>query len=224
MAGIDLIPGDYARKRELEVRVRRFLVALALVLGLVALGRAGIEILISLQGAEVARLRARGELSAQEAAKADAYRKQKRAVEKQLAELDELRGRDRLMLLLRAIDNAYIDRIWFDEMHFFRRENLTAGRLDAVPGGSRAGIIVVPKENIPPPGTTIKPLEIEQHAEIVGHALSHTSLAEFMRGLGRQPGVADVRLLDTGSRSYANAVVVDLKLSLLIDEKARGAK
>jgi len=31
-----------------------------------------------------------------------------------------------------------------------------------------------------------------------------------------------VSLVDTSPRSYPNALVIDLKLSLLIDEKARG--
>jgi len=43
-----------------------------------------------------------------------------------------------------------------------------------------------------------------------------------MRGLAKQPGIADVRLVATGLGSYASMPVIDLTLMLLIDDKVRG--
>jgi hypothetical protein len=167
---------------------------------------------------ELAQLRKESQIAARHKADADSLRQQKQRAEKQLAELDELRGRDRLKLLLRAIDASHGDSIWVDEVRFFRRD-IAAGETSALPGGGRSGIIVVPKPNVP--GAAPASAAAEQRAEIVGHATSHTKLAEFMRSLGSQPGIAEVRLVDTGLGSYANVPVIDLTLVLVIDEKGR---
>lgn len=224
MAEIDLIPSDYARDRGIEKRVRRFVQALLFILLAVGLGRAGIEFFIARNSADLARLRTQGQISAQAGAKAESVRKQTLETERRLSELDGLRGSERLRMFLQAMDNAYIESIWLDEIRFFRRDSQGTSRLEGVPGGARSAIIVVPKENPPAAGSTIKPPQIEQHVELAGHARDHSRLADFMRGLGQQPGIADVRLLDTGLRSYTSTVVVDLKLSLLIDGKSRGTK
>jgi hypothetical protein len=69
-------------------------------------------------------------------------------------------------------------------------------------------------------GAEPPPAGIEQRVEIVGHATNHTRLAEFMRSLGSQPGIVEVRLLDTALGSYSGNPVIDLTLMLLVDEKA----
>jgi hypothetical protein len=73
---------------------------------------------------------------------------------------------------------------------------------------------------VPVPGAATSRPSVEQRAEIVGHATDHTRLAEFMRSLSAQPGIADVRLLDTGLRTYTNTQVIDLNLTLLIDDRS----
>jgi hypothetical protein len=60
----------------------------------------------------------------------------------------------------------------------------------------------------------------EQHAGVTGHAMNHATLADFMRRLETQPGVAQVTLLDTSARRYPTAVVIDFKLSLLVAQTA----
>lgn len=214
MADIDLIPADYAKRALVRRRVKPLLLALIVVALAVGLARLALYQLVSLENANVAQLQKEGQIVARSQAEADNFRQQKQLAEKQLAELDELRGRDRLKLLLRAVDAAYNDSIWLDQVRFFRRE-LPAGST-ALPGGGRTGIIVAPK-----PGAAPAPAVVEQRAEIVGHAASHTRLAEYMRALGSQPGIAEVRLVDTGLGSYANVPVIDLTLMLLVDEKAR---
>ena len=42
-----------------------------------------------------------------------------------------------------------------------------------------------------------------------------------MRSLSSQPGIAEVRLLDTGLGSYSNSPVINLTLMLLVDDKVR---
>ena len=220
MADIDLIPADYAKLALVRRRMKPLLMALIALALVVGLARLALYLLVSFENANIAQLQKEGQISARTKAEADNFRQQKQLAEKQLAELDELRGRDRLRLLLRAIDAAYSDSIWLEQLRFFRRD-LPTGDLSSLPGGGRSGIIVVPKENIPTPGAAPAPAGVEQRAEIIGHATNHTKLAEFMRGLGSQPGIAEVRLVDTGLGSYANMPVIDLTLMLLVDDKAR---
>ncbi len=220
MADLDLIPADYAQRQILRRRVKRFVAALASLACLLVLARGTLHLLTSAEKGELARLQRQERLWAQNKAKAEEYEKQKLATQKQLIALDELRGRDRLRLFLKAVDAAYVENVWFDEIRYYRRDNLPAG--DSPPGFARAGIIVVPEKNPPTPGTAGKAPDIEQRVGIVGHAINHATLAQFMRRLESQRGVADVSLLDTSLRSYPNALVIDLKLSLLVDEKARG--
>jgi hypothetical protein len=220
MADIDLIPADYAKLALVRHRMKPLLIALIALALVIGLARLALYLLASFENANVAQLQKQGQISAQTRAEADSFRQQKQFAEKQMAELDELRGRDRLRLLLRAIDAAYSDSIWLEQLRFFRRD-LPTGDLSSLPGGGRSGIIVVPKANIPAPGAALPPAGVEQRAEIVGHAANHTKLAEFMRVLGSQPGIVEVRLVDTGLGTYANMPVIDLTLMLLVDAKAR---
>ncbi len=223
MAELDLIPADYAQRQTLLRRVKRFVAAAVSLACLLVLARGMLHLLTSAETGEVARLQGQERLWAQSKAKVEEYTKQKLATQRQLVALDELRGRDRLRLFLKAVDAAHVENVWFDEIRYYRRDNLPAtGNLDSLPGGARAGIIVVPEKNVPAPGTAPKAPDVEQRVGIVGHAINHATLAQFMRRLESQRGIADVSLVDTSPRSYPNALVIDLKLSLLVDEKARG--
>jgi Tfp pilus assembly protein PilN len=216
---VDLIPADYLRAQLVRRRVRHLLlacVALALVVGG---ARLALNLALSVEKENIARLQQEGQVSTRSKAEADNFRQQKLLAEKQLAELDELRGRDRLGLLLHAIDAAYSDSIWLDELRFLRRDPVPGGNTSSLPGGERSGIIVVPRQNVP--ASAVLPAGIEQRVEIVGHATNHTRLADFMRILGSQPGIAEVRLLNTGLGSYRNSPVIDLTLMLLVDDKVR---
>ena len=217
MAELDLIPADYLQRQVLRRRLRRFVAAIVAIGCLAGLAKLALQVGIATEKAEAARLQTEAQLWAQGRAKIDEYRSRKLAAEKQLAALDELRGRDRLRLLLNALDAAYVDSVWLDEIRYYRGEPPSTAALDTVPGGVRSGIVVV-QEGVPASSTR----GIEQRVGISGHAVNHAMVAQFMRKLERQPGIADVSLLDTAPRAYPNALVIDLKLSLLVDEKARG--
>ena len=222
MADVDLIPADYSKAQLVRRRVRQLLIACVSVVVVVGVARLALNLVMSSEKLNIARLEKEGQLSARSKAEADNYRQQKLLAENQLAELDELRGRDRLKLLLQAIDAAYNDSVWLDELRFFRRDpvpSVPTGNMSSLPGGARSGIIVVPRQNVPVSGAAPPSAGIEQRVEIVGHATNHTRLAEFMRSLSNQPGIADVRLLNTGLGSYGNSPVIDLTLMLLVDDK-----
>jgi Tfp pilus assembly protein PilN len=220
LADVDLIPADYLRAQLVRRRVRQLLLACVALAVVVGGARLALNLALSVEKENIARLQQEGQVSTRSKAEADSFRQQKLLAEKQLAELDELRGRDRLGLLLHAIDAAYSDSIWLDELRFLRRDPVPAGNTSSLPGGERSGIIVVPRQNVPA-SAAAAPAGIEQRVEIVGHATNHTRLADFMRILGSQPGIAEVRLLNTGLGSYHNSPVIDLTLMLLVDDKVR---
>ena len=215
MADIDLIPAAYLKRQLTRRLVTRFLLAMITVAALVGGARVALNRVITTEKATVASLHRSVQIYEQTEAKADGFREQRKISEARLSQLDELRGRFRLRILLQAIDTAYNRNIWLDELRYLRRENLTAPKPPA--GGAVPAAPVPPKGNMP--AVVASSPSVEQRVEIVGHATDHTRLAEFMRSLGGQPGIADVRLLDTSLRAYGNTQVIDLSLTMLIDDK-----
>jgi hypothetical protein len=212
MAEMDLIPDDFRQGLKKRRLLHNFITACALVLCCVGLVWLLLTYLIWRDKVEVARLEQQESISEQNKAKSAEYRQRKEVVQQQLAALDELRGRDRVALFLRAIDAAHSEGIWFDSVHFLRRS--ATGTLGNVPGAAHSGIIVAAND-----AAAAQPLDVSQGVDIVGHALNHTLLADFMRKLGEQPGVADLRLIDTNLRSYTTMQVIDFSLSLQLDKK-----
>ncbi len=208
MSELDLIPADYAREQLLLRRLRLTMLVLIAIACLVLLARSGLGVLLAAEKQQVSRLQAKKLLWQQSKAKTDEYTNQALAMEKQLVALDELRGRDHLRLFLEALDNAYMEKVWFDELKYYRRENLPRPKDDAAAPVRQT---VAPR----PPG-------VEQRVGVTGHALNHVTLAEFMKKLERQSGVGEVSLLDTSPRTYPNALIIDFKLGLLIEPKPRG--
>ena len=206
-----MIPGDYRQGLSGRRLLRRFIVACVVVLCCIGLARMLLGYLIWRENVQVVRLEQQEQVIEQNKARTEEFRQQKLVTEQQLAALNKLRGRDRVAQFLRSIDSAYIEGVWLDSLHFMRRNR--TGKLQA-PGAVNSGIIVVPND-------AVQPLEIEHGAELIGHAMNHTKLAEFMRNLGNQAAVTDVRLIDTSTRSYTNIQVVDYKLSLQLDEKVQ---
>ena len=214
MSNMNLIPDDYRQHLDLRKIVRNFFAACVLVASCVGLGKALLSYLIWRENVQVARLELQEQVLQNNQTKAAEYRQQKQVTEQQLAALNELHGRDRVALFLHAIDSAHAEGVWFDTLRFMRRSS--TGTLDNVPAAANAGIVVVPSG-----AETPQSLEINHSAEIIGHALSHTMLAEFMRNLGTAPNVADLRLIDTGTRNYTTVQVVDFNLDLQMSEQSQ---
>ena len=212
MASMNLIPDDYRQGIGLRRMVRNFIAACIVVLCGIGAAKALFTYLIWRENVQVVRLEQQEQASQQTKNKTEEFRQQKQVTEQQLAALDELRGNDRVTLFLHAIDNAYSEGVWFDSLRFMRRSS--TGTLNNVPGATNAGIIVVPNG-----AETPQSLEIEHGAEIIGHAINHSILAEFMRKLGTEPSVADLRLIDTGTRNYTTMQVVDFNLALQMHEQ-----
>lgn len=207
---MDLIPADYRQNRRVRGLVVKFFVLCIVLLSCIGIARILLGYLIWRENVQVVRLQQQEQVTEQNKARGDEYRQQKQATLQQLAALDELRGGDRAALFLHAIDNAYRAGVWLDTLHFMRRNG--TGTLQA-PGAVNSGIIVVPA------GSDAQ--DINQGVEIAGHAINHSVLAEFMRALDAQSGVAGLSLIDTVSRNYTSMQVVDFKLALQMGAKAQ---
>jgi hypothetical protein len=207
MSEMDLIPVDYRQNRTRRHLLRRTMLACVLVVVCIGLVRAALTYLIWRENVQVVSLEQQEQVAEQNQARTTSFRQQKQVTEQQLAALNELRGSDQVANFLQAIDAAHREGIWFDSVHFMRRSE--TGTLANVPGAAKTGIIVVPGS----PDVTPS-FDVTQSVEIAGHALNHSLLAEFMRDLGAQKTVGDLRLIDTGLRNYTAVQVVDFSLAL----------
>ena len=75
---------------------------------------------------------------------------------------------------------------------------------------------------IRPPGAggAEQPGRNRERAAVHGLARDHAALAQFIKQLSSQPGVNEVRLLDTSARSYPNVEVVDFQLVAVLGAAA----
>lgn len=216
MSEFDLIPADYAREQALRRRLRWTMASFVLLCCVIVLARSALGFLVAGEKEQVAQLQAKKRLWQENKTKAEKYAREAVATEKQLLALDELRGREHLRLFLEALDGAYVDKVWFDEIRYYRRENLPAAPAPLA-GARTASAPVAQKGAAPLPAQ-----RVEQRVGMTGHAMNHVTLAEFMRKLESQPAVGDLTLIDTSPRSYPSGLVIDFKLGLLVDRKAKG--
>lgn len=214
MGNINLIPNNYRQDIGLKKLVRQFIIACIVVIAGVALAKALLSYLIWRENVQVVQLEQLEQQSQETKIKTEEYRHQKQVTEQQLASLNTLRGGDRVLHLLQAIDQAHTEGVWFDSLHFMRLGN--EAFTENVPSTDNAGTNAA--ANAP---VTTQIVEVNNGVEIVGHALSHSVLAEFMRNLGDATSIADLRLIDTGTRNYTSVQVIDFNLALEISNKAQ---
>lgn len=207
---MDLIPADFRRERRAKAYLRGLLLASGLLVALCALGWLGLQGLVTREQQLIARLHQEDGQFQRDQAKIAELRQKKQQTEELLAALSRLRGGDQLARLLRGIDVAHTPGIWFDSVQLHRA----------------AGAQVIP--NAPPanalarlPGKMLGIITAMDAAgagvNIVGHALDHTHLAEFMKKLGEQAGMARLYLIDTKPRSIAEIEVIDFALIMQLD-------
>jgi Fimbrial assembly protein (PilN) len=211
MGDMDLVPSEFRKERMVRRSLGRFIWAIVLLLGLVAAARATLGYLIWREQAQVVRLEQRQLAYSQTQTRADSLRQQRMVTQQQLSTLEQLQGADRVEQFLRSIDDAYSEHIWLDGVHFQRRENT----------GAPADVAATPAAGNPGSEPGAIGVTVFHDAEIIGHASSHSELATFMQRLGAQPAVADLRLINTATRSYTNVQVIDFKLALQMRGKER---
>lgn len=216
MAELDLVPSEFRTRQKTQKLLRGLLAAAVLLLVGVGVAWALLTHLDRQAQADVAQLKLQATALERQQAQKIVVQERKSTVEAQLQALDKLHGRQHFGTLLRAIDAAYREGIWFDNLHF-EIEAGQAAASPAQPSNVPPGMILVP--NTPAPQLP----EMGKWTRITGHALNHSLLADFMGVLGSQPGVADLRLVDTRLRSYTGIQVVDFTLNLQLNEKVAGS-
>jgi Tfp pilus assembly protein PilN len=212
MAGIDLIPRQYALERRLWRRCKRFAAAMLALVCFLAAARGALWLGNAHEQRQLSDLRRNEQLSAESLTKVREFEQRKMAAQKELKALDDLRGRDRVRVLVEALDRAYVDGIWFDEIRSFRTDMRPAA--GGPPGAPAANPAVVHAQ--PAPALPGVPGPDRQRIEFAGHAVEHSRLADFMTRLAAQPGLSDVRLLDTSSSGESGERLVDFRMSLAI--------
>jgi hypothetical protein len=212
MVNMDLVPEDYRQVINIRRKVRHFIVACMMVLCIIGLAKALFSFLIWRENVKVVALEQQEQVAQQNKSKTEMSRQQKQVIEQQLAALAHLRGQDRLRLFLQAVDDAYSEGVWFDNLRFMRLSN--ANTLNPTNEGVNQGISKVPIVN-----ENLSTLDINHGAEIIGHAINHSALAEFMRKLAAEKSVENLRLIDTGMRNYTNLQVVEFNLDLQVNKQ-----
>lgn len=215
---MDLIPGDFRRLRRTRYYLRAVGAACALLAVFCALGWLGLQALIASEEQKIEQLRRQDGQFQVDQSKVAEMRQKKQLIEDQLGALSRLRAGEQVESLLRAIDAAHTPGIWFESIQLHHPANETAGAALAkvLPGALRAmgGV----------PSAASAKTGAGGSVNIIGHAIDHTRLAEFMRKLGEQSGMARLYLIDTKPRSYAEVEAIDFALAMQLDVQGAGAK
>lgn len=210
MTEFDLMPPGYARGKRMHRHAKYLLAAAVTAAIVVGASWLALHTLVVVKAREVAHLQARSRLAAADRARLQQDRERVLAMQRQLAALEALRGADSLRLFIDAIDAAYVPGIWFEQMRLTRHIILPA------PAAKRGRTAAPPAEAVLPP-------DVEHTAEIDGHAVDYSALGEFVRRLGRQPGVFAVRLIGTGMRAGVDAGPLEAKIALNVGDRPGGA-
>ena len=214
---VDLIPQEYRRSLRLRCWLRRFCLAAAGVALLVGTAGAGLAHLVRNERSALASFRQIDAATGAHRSRIADLSARKDVAERQVKVLESLRGRAVIGELFYAIDAAMTGKIWFDEFSFAREGELTEVKPEAresgyfilIPQDKPAG---APVQGASPNAAGERAWRTQQRAEIRGHALDHSMLAEFIHRLGSQPGIGQVRLVDTSARNFSTAQVIDFQV------------
>ena len=208
---VDLIPQEYRRALHLRRLLRGFAwtcVGIATALGLAS---AGLGYLVKDERVALARFKQQQAQGRAQQARLAELTARRDGIQKQLQALDALRGDASIGRLAEAVDASLNDQIWFQELVFSRaadeRKSDAASARPPVPAA---------KDSRPDDKSGENVGRAQERAEVRGLAADHAVLAEFIKQLGAQPEVRQVKLLDTSARAYPNVQVIGFQLAALL--------
>lgn len=212
MPDIELIPADYAAVRLWRRRVHRIAWILGVLVFVTAGARAWLAWRITTERPLVERLKLEEKQAADRRTRLIALHSAKTASETQLESLQRLRDGAAWEMVFRAVDSAHSPKLWFESMEYQRELPAVAvAQLVASPGAAK------------PLLAKVEPALPRHRFEILGHALSHASITDFMQGLEQRPGISGVRLAETGLRTVSAGEVVDFRLAGLLAPQPKAA-
>jgi hypothetical protein len=220
MAEIDMIPRSYRDAVRVGRAVRLFGCALAGVLVLGAVALAGLHWRIAVEEPRLALLRNRTALSEAASKQLALAQVAKATLEQRLAALAALRGAGEIARIGVAIDQSLNRGVWFKQLRFSREEQLLPVTPVAPP--QTGYLVVLPLEEVGKPVES-RTWQLSKNIEIGGEAIDHAALTEFLNRLSGQPGIADVRFLNSSGRAAEGAQVIDFNVTAAT-RNLRGAK
>jgi len=219
MADIDMIPREYRD----GVRVRRTLrlagIGLALVVAAGALGGIGLRWRTAALERGIAALQASA-TQAQADSMRDAQQQAERMRKAQdLAVLRTLRRKGELTALAEGLDAALGDGIWLTELRVERDIQALSGAAAAAAAADTAANEGVEAFTVPgaAPAARTQTWHLRSSLELSGQATSYGAVTGFLSALGRQPGIAGLRLVS--SSAAAGGGTIDFRATGVLLQK-----
>ena len=209
MADIDMIPRSYREALRVDRTVRRFGAALA---ALVLLGGAAAGLMrwrVAHTEPLLAQMRSAASQATGDAALLAVLQARHASLEQSVAALEALRAAGTVGRLAGALDTALRADMWLTGLHYVRSEQLipaVAGQ-PAQPGD----LLLQPAAAAGAPETW----RVTRRLDLSGAAFSYPALTEFLRAFSTQPGVAEVRLVDS-STPEGEAAVIGFNMTALV--------
>jgi hypothetical protein len=199
VADIDMIPRSYREALRVKLALRRCGGALCALL-LVGLG-AGTALRWRVAHTETAlvRLRAASAQSLVDAARMAQLQSRQAGLQQAVTALAALRAGGAVGQLTAALDGALGGELWFTALRYARSEQVIPASAGLAP---QAGDLVL--QAISAPGTP-ETWRITRRLDVSGAAYSYPALGEFLRQVSSQPGVAQVRLIDSSAAEGSTA-------------------
>lgn len=213
MTDVNLIPADYLEQRRIRCWLRRFGLALVALAALTLAGRAWLALRLPEERRTANQMREQVKLTLVRQSQMSELDARKKLLEYRLATLHTLRDDAPWVAMFQAIDHAYNNKLWFDELTFAR-----SLQTDSAPLATR----VIAQAGRGEEQATLP--RVVYGFDIKGHALDHAALGEFMRTISEQPTVGVVRLTDTGLRKYSTMEVVDFGLAATLDSSRAASR
>ncbi|MES2759986.1 MAG: hypothetical protein V4693_21650 [Pseudomonadota bacterium] len=187
MADIDMIPRSYRDAQRVRRALRRFAIALALLVAASALAAGAMRWRVAKTEPRLAQLRAAAAQAGGDAARLAQLQTRHAALEQNVAALEALRAGGTVGRLAGALEGALGADMWITGIRYARSEQLIPPAAGvAAPGDLqllRAGV----QES----------WRVTRRLDLAGAALSYPALTQFLRAFAARPGLTDVQLVDS---------------------------
>jgi Tfp pilus assembly protein PilN len=205
MADIDMIPREYRD----GVRVRRLLrvtaAGLALTVALGVLGSAGLRWRTGALERAIAALQAASTQAQADSARVAQQQADQARKDQERTVLRTLRRRGELTALAQGLDAAMGDGVWLTELRVERDIQGVA----STPAAAPAAVTEAPAEGTQEFSAAAQTWRMRSNLELSGQAASYAAVTAFLSALGRQPGIAGLRLVS--SSAAADGAAIDFR-------------
>ncbi len=219
---VDLIPEEYRRRLRARRLLQRFGWSCLGVAAFVGLAAGALTHLVRGEREAFAHVKQAQMQGRAQQARLTEIKGRRDAAREQLRVLERLRGEVSTKLFFDAVDAALNERIWFQELSISRGKELK----DKQPGSGQPAATAAPAtpgNKVAAEGQEDGAWRHRERAEIRGLAGDHAALTGFIRQLGSQSGVSQVRLLDTSPRSYPGLQLIEFQVVAMLGVSADAA-